>query len=143
MKQHAVLRPYLNGIEEIHSSVRYADDMLIFLKPNDDAEHILERIKQFLGERGMNLSPEKTKVTATTDGFDFLGWHFQVQSNGKFRSQPSEENFQTFREKVKAIVNCSNYGAKEKSKKLAPIIRGWRNYHRYCKLDGSRFSLCI
>jgi len=25
--------------------------------------------------------------------------------------------------------------------KLAPIVRGWRNYHRYCKMDGSRFSL--
>ena len=131
----------LNGIEEIHPSVRYADDMIILLKPKDDAEKVLGRIKQFLAERGMNISPEKTKVTATTDGFDFLGWHFKVQSNGKFRSQPSEENFKTFREKVKAIVNCSNYGAKEKSKKLAPIIRGWRNYHRYCKLDGSRFSL--
>ena len=131
----------LNGIEEIHSSVRYADDMLIFLQPKEDEEKVLERIKQFLAERGMNISSQKTKVTATTEGFDFLGWHFQVQSKGKFRSQPSEENFQRFREKVKAIVNCSNYGAKEKSKKLAPIIRGWRNYHRYCKLDGSRFSL--
>jgi 5-methylcytosine-specific restriction endonuclease McrA len=89
----------------------------------------------------MNISPEKTKITATTDGFDFLGWHFKVQSNGKFRSQPSEDNYKTFREKVKKIVNCSNYGANVKSKKLAPIIRGWRNYHRYCKLDGSRFSL--
>jgi len=28
-----------------------------------------------------------------------------------------------------------------KAEKLAPIVRGWRNYHRYCKLDGSRFSL--
>ncbi|QIR37204.1 hypothetical protein HCG51_11085 [Tolypothrix sp. PCC 7910] len=28
-----------------------------------------------------------------------------------------------------------------KSQKLSPIIRGWRNYHRYCKMDGSRFRL--
>ena len=28
----------LNGIEEIHPSVRYADDMVIVLKPLDDAE---------------------------------------------------------------------------------------------------------
>ena len=131
----------LNGIEEIHPSVRYADDMVIILKPEDNAEQVLDRIKQFLADRGMNISSEKTKVTTTTDGFDFLGWHFQVQSNGKFRSQPSEDNFKAFREKVKAIVNCSNYGAKIKSKKLAPIIRGWRHYHRYCKLDSSRFSL--
>jgi len=131
----------LNGIEDIHPSGRYADDMIIILKPGEDAEKVLELVKQFLAERGMNISPEKTKVTATTNGFDFLGWHFKVQSNGKFRSQPSEENFKAFREKVKNIVNCSNYGAKEKSIKLAPIVRGWRNYHRYCKLDGARFNL--
>jgi 5-methylcytosine-specific restriction endonuclease McrA len=64
-----------------------------------------------------------------------------VQANGKFRSYPSEENFKAFRQKVKAIVNHSNYGAKVKAQKLAPIVRGWRNYHRYCQLNGSRFSL--
>src|SRR4028118_382906 len=131
----------LNGIEEIHQSVRYADDMVIILKPKDDAKAILDKVSEFLAERGMKVSEKKTKLTATTDGFDFLGWHFKVQNNGKFRCFPSEDNFKKFRQKVKAIVNCSNYGAKEKAKKLAPIVRGWRNYHRYCKMDGSRFSL--
>ena len=36
----------LNGIEEIHPSVRYADDMVIFLKPKDNAEKILEKVQQ-------------------------------------------------------------------------------------------------
>jgi 5-methylcytosine-specific restriction endonuclease McrA len=66
----------------------------------------------------------------------------KVQSNGKFRCTPSVENFKKFRQKVKAIVNCSNYGANEKATRLAPIVRGWRNYHKFCKMDGSRFSLC-
>lgn len=70
-----------------------------------------------------------------------VGWHFKVQSNGKFRSYPSQDNFKAFREKVKKVVNNSNYGAKEKARKLAPIVRGWRNYHRNCRLHGSRFSL--
>ncbi|MBD2565926.1 reverse transcriptase N-terminal domain-containing protein [Nostoc linckia FACHB-391] len=151
----------LNGIENIHShhkddcritdntkekdriepSIRYADDMVIILKPEDDAQKILEKIDDFLAARGMKVSGKKTKVTATTDGFDFLGWHFQVQNNGKFRSTPSVENFQKFRQKVKAIINNSNYGSKVKASKLAPIVRGWRNYHRFCKMDGSRFSL--
>lgn len=131
----------LNGIEEIHPSVRYADDMVIVLKPLDDAEQILERISQFLTERGLKVSEKKTRLTATTDGFDFLGWHFKVQNNGKFRCFPSVDNFKAFRQKVKHIVNNSNYGATTKAEKLAPVVRGWRNYHRYCKMDGSRFSL--
>jgi RNA-directed DNA polymerase len=132
----------LNGIEDIHPSVRYADDMVIFLKPNDNADKVLERISQFLATRGMKVSERKTKITATTDGFDFLGWNFYVQkNNGKFRCTPSAGNFEAFRKKAKAIVNNSNYGAKVKATKLAPLVRGWRNYHRYCKMDGAKNSL--
>ena len=98
----------LNGIEDIHPSVRYADDMVIFLKPKDDADKILGKIAKFLAIRGMKVSERKTKITATTDGFDFLGWNFYVQkNNGKFRSIPSVDNFETFRKKIKAIVNNS------------------------------------
>jgi group II intron reverse transcriptase/maturase len=142
----------LNGIESIHKSkdnrgrisepsIRYADDMVIILKPNEDATAILGKIGEFLAERGMNVSEKKTKITATTDGFDFLGWHFKVQNNGKFRSIPSEDNFKAFRKKVKHIVNNSNYGAKTKAEKLAPLVRGWRQYHKYCNMKGSRNSL--
>ncbi len=141
----------LNGIERIgefrekgkyiSKCVRYADDMVYFLKPEDDATQILDEIKEFLAERGMEISERKTKITAATDGFDFLGWHFKVQKNGKFRSRPSEDNFKAFYKKIKAIINNSNYGAIVKAKKLAPIVRGWRNYHRFCKMDGARNSL--
>ena len=141
----------LNGIEKIgefrHNGkdkskcVRYADDMVFFLKPEDNATRILDEIKEFLAKRGMEISERKTKLTAATDGFDFLGWNFQVQKNGKFRSYPSKDNFQAFRKKIKNIINSSNYGAVNKAKKLAPIVRGWRNYHRYCKMDGTRNSL--
>ena len=141
----------LNGIEDIHSykdtngiatpSVRYADDMVIILRPKDDDVKILARINEFLAERGMKVSEKKTKITATKDGFDFLGWHFKVQKNGKFRCTPSVDNFQSFRKKVKTIVNNSNYGATVKAIKLAPVVRGWRNYHKNCKMDGARHSL--
>jgi group II intron reverse transcriptase/maturase len=142
----------LNGIENIHrykstdgsfveASIRYADDMVIILRPQDDASEILEKISQFLADRGMNVSERKTKITASTDGFDFLGWHFKVQRNGKFRCIPSVDNFKAFRQKVKAIVNNSNYGSSAKAEKLAPLVRGWRNYHRSCKMKGSRNSL--
>ncbi|MDZ8140618.1 MAG: reverse transcriptase domain-containing protein [Nostoc sp. DedQUE04] len=152
----------LNGIEDIHRyhasshkritdktpkeairtpSVRYADDMVIVLRPQDDANEILGRINEFLAARGMKVSEKKTKITAAIDGFDFLGWHFKVKANGKFNCTPSVENFKKFREKVKNIVNCSNYGSKVKALKLAPIVRGWRNYHRFCDMSGSRLSL--
>jgi RNA-directed DNA polymerase len=151
----------LNGIESIHryhkdgfgitdktptsniveTSIRYADDMVIMLRPQDDADKILAEIDNFLAARGMMVSAKKTKITAATDGFDFLGWHFKVLSDGRFKSYPSVDNFKKFRLKVKNIVNCSNYGSQVKAEKLAPIVRGWRNYHRFCDMSGARFSL--
>ena len=142
----------LNGIESIFKyknthgrttepSIRYADDMVIIVRPQDNAEAILEKISEFLAKRGMNVSEKKTKITAATDGFDFLGWHFKVQNNGKFRSIPSVDNFKAFRKKVKHIVNNSNYGAKIKAIKLAPLVRGWRQYHKNCKMGGARNTL--
>ncbi|MEH1962546.1 MAG: reverse transcriptase domain-containing protein [Nostoc sp.] len=135
------ITPKTSAEKIVEPSIRYADDMVIILRPEDDATEILERISEFLRKRGMNVSQKKTKVTAATDGFDFLGWHFKVQSNGKFRSTPSVDNFKAFRKKVKHIVNNSNYGATTKAEKLAPVVRGWRNYHKFCKMDGSRNSL--
>jgi len=141
----------LNGIESladyvdgrlVSPCVRYADDMIFFLKPGQDENELLHRIEEFLKVRGMNISKKKTKVSASTDGFNFLGWNFYVQkNNGKLRSIPSDENFKAFRKKVKYIVNNSNYGAEVKAQKLASVVRGWRNYHKHCKMDGSRFSL--
>ncbi|WP_293123669.1 reverse transcriptase domain-containing protein [Moorena sp. SIO4G3] len=134
----------LDGIEEINKkvrSIRYADDMVIILKPNDNAEKILEKVRNFLAQRGLEVNQEKTKLTKTTDGFDFLGWKFRVQRNGKFRCIPSEENHRNIRKKIKAVVNSSNYGAEVKAQKLASIVRGWRNYHKSCDMSSSRDSL--
>jgi RNA-directed DNA polymerase len=146
----------LNGIERVTENgysesminkgknpkvIRYADDLIIIAKPEHNTQNILEEIKKFLNDRGMELNAEKTKIVATTEGFDFLGWHMIVQKNGKFRCYPSKENYESFREKVKEIVNNSNCGSKEKVHKLAPMVRGWRNYHQYCCMEGEKFKL--
>jgi group II intron reverse transcriptase/maturase len=131
----------LNGIEAIHKSVRYADNMVFIFKKSDDQAKVFDEIIGFLRVRGLNIKKAKTRFVSATAGFDFLGWQFKVQNNGKFRCTPSEENYLAFRKKVKSIVNNSNYGASLKAHKLASLVRGWRYYHRYCKMDGSRFSL--
>lgn len=61
----------LNGIEKIgefkstngkitSKCVRYADDMCFILKPEDDSNQILDAIKEFLAQRGMEISEKKT-----------------------------------------------------------------------------------
>ena len=45
--------------------------MVFTLKPNDNAEKILDKVKQFLALRGLNVKASKTRLVSTTDGFDF------------------------------------------------------------------------
>lgn len=125
----------LNGIEKLHPSIRYANHMIFFLKPKHNAEAILENINCFLQKRKMKINIEKIQIIATTKGFNFLGWFFIVQSNGKFRCYPSQKNYFNLKKKVQAVVRNSAYGAKIKSAKISPIVRGWRNYHRYCDMS--------
>jgi len=127
----------LNGIENIHSSTRYADDMVIFLKPTDDEKVILNKLQIFLAERGLTINEEKTRVTPTTKGFNFLGWTFINKPNGKLTCYPTNESREELTKKVKNLITKSGLPTSEKVVKLAPIIRGWRNYHKYCDMTGN------
>jgi len=115
--------------------IRYADDMIAIIKPGILKEYVKCVIENELQKWGLELKESKTRFSSPTDGFDFLGWHFYVQANnGKFRSTPSKDNYRKFRKKVKSIVNSSNLSTDAKAKKLSSIVRGWREYHKYCDM---------
>jgi RNA-directed DNA polymerase len=48
-------------------------------------------VEQFLRERGLELSPEKTRMTHIEDGFDFLGQHVR-KYGGKLLIKPARKN---------------------------------------------------
>lgn len=115
--------------------IRYADDMVAIIKPGIRKEDVKQIIESELKEWGLELKEAKTRYSSPTDGFDFLGWRFYVQSNnGKFRSTPSKDNYWKVRQKIKDIVKNSNLSTEYKVRRLAPIVRGWRNYHKYCNM---------
>ena len=144
----------LNGIEDIsphfykgpngqksYTCIRYADDAVFILYPEHDPQEVLSEVEKFLKVRGLKVKESKTHIVSPTDGFNFLGWNFQVKPLGKCVVRPSEDNYKSFRQKVKRIVNSSNIRVEDKVERIAPIVRGWRNYHRFCDMSGSRFSL--
>jgi RNA-directed DNA polymerase len=54
--------------------VRYADDFIITAGNRDMLEQeVLLLVQQFMAERGLELSPDKTHITHIEDIFDFLG----------------------------------------------------------------------
>jgi len=55
--------------------VRYADDFVCFCETKEDAEQVQQILTEWLKERGLTLSEEKTRIVHLTEGFDFLGFH--------------------------------------------------------------------
>lgn len=110
--------------------VRYADDFVITAASQDLLVTVVRPwVEAFLAQRGLRLSPVKTRVTHIDDGFDFLGWNFRKYS-GVLLIKPSKKNVQAFYGKVKEIVKA-NLMVKQAEliKLLNPVLRGWAQYH--------------
>ena len=88
-------------------------------------------VEQFLRDRGLQLSPEKTCITHIEQGFDFLGQNLR-KFDGKLIIRPSKKNTHNFLEKVRKLMR-QNRGASQVHLigQLNPVIRGWVNYHRH------------
>lgn len=111
--------------------IRFADDFIV----TGENEEILGKVKvviqEFLTERGLELSKEKTLITNINEGFDFLGWNFRKYKNGKLIVKPSKKSVKNFLSKIKETIN-NNVMSKQEELilKLNPIIIGWTNYHQ-------------
>src|SRR5579872_4486964 len=81
--------------------VRYADDFIITGASKVLLEwEVRPLVEQFLKERGLELSPEKTRITQVEDGFDFLGQRLQRLDNGMIFIRPSRRSVKTFLSKI-------------------------------------------
>lgn len=113
--------------------VRYADDFIVTGKSKEVLEDkVLPVIEQFLKDRGLQLSTEKTIITSIYKGFDFLGQNVRKYSNGTLLIKPSKDSFKSVCAKIKEVVSKNKATPPDKLvRQLNPIIRGWCNYHRH------------
>jgi len=108
--------------------VRYADDFIITGKSKEWLEQeVMPVIVEFLKERGLSLSQEKTRITHITEGFDFLGWNMR-KYDGKLLIKPSKASIRSHLSKVRKIIKA-NKAAKQENLigLLNPVLRGWAN----------------
>ena len=112
--------------------VRYADDFIITGEsPELLRNEVLPIVRDFLAERGLQLSEEKTVITHIDDGFDFLGKNIR-KYKGKLLIKPSKTAVKSFLANVRGIIK-RNKATKQETLiyKLNPVIRGWVNNQRY------------
>ena len=118
--------------------VRYADDFVCFCETREDAEQVQKILVEWLKERGLALSEEKTRIVHLTEGFDFLGFNIrhypapQTSRTGwKLLIKPSKESVQDVQRKLKDQWDkVQGTNVPSVLTKLNPIIRGWANYFR-------------
>jgi RNA-directed DNA polymerase len=114
--------------------VRYADDFIITAESKEILElEIMPFLKEFLRERGLTLSEEKTKITHIDEGFDFLGFNIRKYNNGVLLVKPSKDSQKKFQEKIKEVMNAHKSIPQESLIRLLnPVITGWANYYQHC-----------
>jgi len=69
--------PMRKGISPGVHVIRYADDIIITSKTQEMAVKNKEILANFLAERGLSLSEDKTAITHIKSGFDFLGFNIR------------------------------------------------------------------
>ena len=119
--------------------VRYADDFVVLVSGSEeDAQAERLALAQFLKELRMELSLEKTKITAVEEGFAFLGYRV-VEAPAALSVRPVGkilipiEKVQDIRNRIKVLTTRATTYQSLASllKKLNPLIAGWRSYYRY------------
>ena len=130
--------------------IRYADDFIITTNDERLVERFFEKAKSFLAERGLQLSPEKTRIFPWKIGerLKFIGFIFHKIDRAHSHSQvttlwkagkrftrgglyvyPNPDGTMSLKCKIKSVfsenIDLSPY---QVIKLVNPILHGWGNY---------------
>lgn len=126
--------------------VRYADDFVVLCSTRSQADQAQRRAAALLGDLGLELHPDKTRVVELREGkegFDFLGCHLHARMSGRLWEQrrivryylhrwPSQRAMKRARARIKALTGRSRVGMELEDViyDLNLFLRGWGNYFR-------------
>jgi RNA-directed DNA polymerase len=137
--QGAVVSPllaniYLNPLDHLMARqgkemVRYADDFVILCGSQQQAQEVMEQLRQWTETAGLTLHPTKTRIVDASQrgGFDFLGYHFE-----RGYRWPRQKSLDKFKETIRDKTRRPRPGS------LRDIIReinrsaaGWIEYFKH------------
>jgi group II intron reverse transcriptase/maturase len=130
--------------------IRYADDFVCAFQYQQDAELFYQRLNERLGEFGLEVCPEKTRILPfsrsplkESETFDFLGFEFRRAISRKFRPIIRRR---TSRKKLKASIAAFTEWIKTNrnkkiSKLMTTLTSKYRGYWNYYGVIGNYDSL--
>lgn len=148
---HHALDKWMDEAHPQNPFERYADDIVIHCTSKDEAEQLLEKLRERMQQYELELHPNKTKIVYCknyhrnemhdNNSFTFLSYSFQPRTVkdkfGRkkrlvvFNAAISQKAKASIREKLREVVRTqwSNQTLEWFAEKLNPKIRGWINYY--------------
>ena len=115
--------------------VRYADDMIVLCRSEEEAKSALEKLREWMAEAGLTLHPDKTRTVdmgVAGSHFDFLGYRFQRTRRGRLMRLVRPKSLRKLRETIKPRTRRNN--GKSMEAIVADINRtlpGWFGYFKH------------
>ena len=122
--------------------IRYADDCVACVPTEAEAHAVLALIADVIGDLGLELHPDKTRIVGLDRGesFDFLGFHHQMVGSIRWRSGrrylhtwPSAKAMNRARARIRSLTNrhMAYLSLEANVESLNLFLRGWGAYFRH------------
>jgi len=141
--QGAVISPvlanlYLNGMDHMmaaagYKMTRYAADFVVQCGSDQEAKAALEKIRDWVEDKGLEVHPTKTRIVDATQkgGFDFLGYHFE-----RGMKWPREKSMAKFKDTIRDRTRRKQGKSIEQViADLNPRLRGWFEYFQHSQAN--------
>jgi len=119
--------------------IRYADDFVVLVSGTyDDALREKEVLARYLKDTAkLDLSGDKTRITALEKGFEFLGHRVRIRWDNRFGFSPRIEipkrKVLDIHYRIKQMTTrITAWPLAKLLRKMNPILRGWANFYRFC-----------
>ena len=148
---HHAFDKWMNEVNLQNPFERYADDIVIHCSSKEEAEQLLEKLKERMQQYELELHPEKTKIVYCknyqrndkhdNNSFTFLSYSFQPRTIrdkfGRknrlvvFNAAISQQAMTSIRTKLRSMLRYrwSDKPLEWFAEKLNPKTRGWVNYY--------------
>jgi RNA-directed DNA polymerase len=114
--------------------VRYADDMVVLCRSQEEAAAALSKLKEWMEGAGLTLHPDKTRVVdmnLADSHFDFLGYRFKRSRRGRIIRLVRPKSLRKLRETIKPKTRRNN--GKSMESIVADLNRTLKSWFAYFK----------
>lgn len=132
---------YLNPLDHLISRsgiemVRYADDMVMLCRDAQTAHSVLQTLREWMAQAGLELHAQKTKIVDMGQPrahFDFLGYRFwHGKTSGRIRRVIRPKSLKKIRETLKPFMRrTSGQSMSAIAHLLRPRLAGFFNYFKH------------